>query len=201
MAVASVAVPEAGRVDTTRTGIDAGLPTLTLTTLSLAIRKTNCVCDESAAATTSIEEPTAATRSFVGPTTVPGATVGSTVRVTLPRANPAAASFAAAASASRPTTEGTARSACEGSLTLPAASYWRKLKTRVSPAVNAPSLTSYCVGSNVAYGSPLTSRTTLPSWPLSSVPGSQRRVSPSSATTPATSLGGVGGWSSPKKAK
>ena len=94
MAVASVAVPEAGRVDTTRTGIDAGLPTLTLTTLSLAIRKTNCVCGESAAATTSIEEPTAATRSFVGPTTVPGATVGSTVRATLPRANPAAASFA-----------------------------------------------------------------------------------------------------------
>ncbi len=143
VAVASVAVPVAGRVEKTRTGIDAGLPTLTLTTLSLAIRKTNCVCGDPADATTSIDEPRAATRSFFGPTTVPGATVGSTVRSILPSANPAAARRAAAASASRPTTDGTARSACEGSLTLPAASYWRKLKTRVSPSANAPSLTSY----------------------------------------------------------
>ena len=150
VAVASVAVPEARCVAKMRTGIDASLPTWTLTILSLAIRSTNFVCGPPAEATRSIAEPTVATRSCVGPTTVPGAALVAVVRSTLPTVKPAAASVWAAASVPRPTTDGTARNACDGTLTLPAASYWRKLKTRVSPAWKAPSLTSYCVGPNVA---------------------------------------------------
>ena len=92
------------------------------------------------------------------------------------------------------------RSARVWRLTLPAASSWTSVK-RAGVAGGERAELDLELRRTEAVGLAVDERTTLPSWPLSSVPGTQRRVSPSAATTPATCARRRRGLASPKQAE
>ena len=153
-AVASIAEPDAGRVGRPGPG-SARRRRWSLTTLSLATGRRTSSAARPAAATTSIEEPTAATRSCVGPTTVPGVTVHRPsarpcrARSLRPRALPRRRRH-------QPDDRGDCAQRLGGLADVARGVVLEEAEDPGSPAANAPSLTSYWVGSNVAYGSPFT---------------------------------------------
>ena len=197
----SVAVSCAGRVTFTRAAKPVRFCSVTVG--ALATWSTNFVWAAAVprATTRSIALDSTAIVSAAGATTVPAATVGTISSRTWPSWKPRSARAARAASTPSPVTLGTARSTGVRMLLLPAPSSCTSWNRRVSPGSIAPSFASNSVGPNCRYSPPLTTRMTLPSWPLESVPGSQRIVRPSSATTPAMWIGGVGASSSSISAK